>query len=255
MDNKTARFLELPSGKQIAYHKTEGADPGVLFFGGFKSDMTGIKAVTLEQWCQTNKRSFVRFDYSGHGQSSGSFESGTIGEWLEDALAVIDQLTKGPLVLIGSSMGGWLSLLAAIARPERTRALITLACATDFTQRLLIPMFSEEQLLQLQERGSLFIPCDYDDQQPYPITRDLLEEGKNHLLLDSPIPIHCPVRMFHGMQDPDVPWDFSRRTCEQLESNDATLTLIKQGDHRLSEPADLHLILSCLDHLVSNQRD
>lgn len=255
MKKESARFLELPNGKQIAYHKTEGSAPTVLFFGGFKSDMTGIKAVSLEQWCQANKRAFVRFDYSGHGQSSGTFESGTIGEWLDDALAVIDQLTKGPLILIGSSMGGWLSLLAAIARPERTHALITLACATDFTQRLLLPMFSAEEKQQLHAQGSLLIPCDYDDQQPYPITRDLLDEGENHLLLDASIPIHCPVRMFHGMQDPDVPWDFSRRTCEQLESNDATLTLIKQGDHRLSEPADLQLIFSGLEQLVSHQRD
>ncbi|MCW8948119.1 MAG: alpha/beta hydrolase [Sedimenticola sp.] len=249
MDTESASFLNLQNGRRIAYHKSSGSDPGILFFGGFKSDMSGTKAVTLERWCREHNRGFVRFDYSGHGLSSGSFESGTIGDWLEDALAVIDQLTDGRQILIGSSMGGWLSLLATIARPERVVALMTLACATDFTQRLLMPMFSEEQKQQLMERGSVLIPCDYDDQQPYPITRHLIEEGEKHLLMDKPIPIHCPVRMFHGMQDPDVPWDFSRKTCERLESNDATLTLIKQGDHRLSEPADLELILNCLSQL------
>lgn len=249
MTTGTVRFLNLPNGKRIAYHKTEGTGPGVLFFGGFKSDMTGTKAVTLEQWCQTHQRAFTRFDYSGHGQSSGRFETGTIGEWLDDALSVIDELTKGPQIIVGSSMGGWLSLLATIARPQRVHALITLACATDFTRRLLMPTFSDVQKQQLTSEGCVLIPCDYDDQQPYPITRQLIEEGDNHLLLDKPIPIHCPVRMFHGMRDPDVPWDFSRRTCEQLESKDATLTLIKQGDHRLSEPADLRLLLNCLEQL------
>ncbi|MCW8890816.1 MAG: alpha/beta hydrolase, partial [Sedimenticola sp.] len=198
MDNNSPRFLELQSGKQIAFYKTEGAEPTVVFFGGFKSDMTGTKAVAFEQWCQKHKRAFIRFDYSGHGQSSGNFESGTIGEWLDDALAVIDQLTRGEIILVGSSMGGWLSLLATLARPERIQALITLACATDFTQRLLMPMFSEGQKQQLQSQGSVMIPCDYDDQQPYPITLTLLEEGNHHLLLDGPIPIHCPVRLFHG---------------------------------------------------------
>ncbi len=249
MTTGTVRFLNLPNGKRIAYHKTEGTGPGVLFFGGFKSDMTGPKAVTLEQWCQSHQRAFTRFDYSGHGQSSGRFETGTIGEWLDDALSVIDELTKGPQIIVGSSMGGWLSLLATIARPQRVHVLITLACATDFTRRLLLATFTDTQKQQLTGEGCVLIPCDYDDQQPYPITRQLIEEGDNHLLLDKPIPIHCPVRMFHGMRDPDVPWDFSRRTCEQLESKDATLTLIKQGDHRLSEPADLRLLLNCLEQL------
>lgn len=243
------QFLNLPGNKRIAYHKSEGAGPGVLFFGGFHSDMTGTKAVALEQWCRARQRAFIRFDYSGHGQSSGHFETGTIGEWLEDALAVLDQLTEGPQIIVGSSMGGWLSLLAAVARPERLHALVTLACATDFTRLLLLPLFSDAQKQQLATEGRVLLPCDYDDQQPYPITRQLLEEGDQHCLLDRPIPIHCPVRMFHGLQDRDVPWDFSRRTCEQLESDDATLTLIKQGDHRLSEPADLRLIVNCLEQL------
>ncbi len=245
----TPHFLDLPNGKRIAHHKSAGSGPGVLFLGGFRSDMTGIKAVSLEQWCRKQGRAFIRFDYSGHGQSSGRFETGTIGEWLGDTLAVIDQLAEGPQILVGSSLGGWLSLLAAIARPQRAHALITLACATDFTRRLLLPMFTDAQRAQLRNEGCVLIPCDYADQQPYPITRQLVDEGENHLLLDRPIPIHCPVRMFHGMQDPDVPWDFSRRTCEQLESTDATLTLIKQGDHRLSEPGDLRLIVDCLEQL------
>nr|WP_305792856.1 alpha/beta hydrolase [Sedimenticola hydrogenitrophicus] len=239
----------MPDGKRIAYHKTEGTGPGVLFLGGFKSDMTGTKAVTLEQWCREQGRAFIRFDYSGHGQSSGEFETGTIGEWLADALAVIDRLTEGPQLIVGSSLGGWLALLATLVRPQRVHALITLACATDFTRRLLLPMFTDEQKQQLSREGRVLIPCDYDNQQPYPITRELIEEGENHCLLDRPIPIHCPVRMFHGMRDPDVPWEFSRQTCERLESGDATLTLIKQGDHRLSEAADLRLILNTLEQL------
>lgn len=243
------RYLDMPEGKRIAYHMTEGTAPGVLFLGGFKSDMTGIKAVTLEEWCRKQGRAFIRFDYSGHGQSSGHFEDGTIGEWLDDTLAVVDRLTKGPQIVVGSSMGGWLALLATIARPHRVHALITLACATDFTQRLLRPLFDQDQQQRLERDGVVLIPCDYDEGQPYPITRQLLREGERHGLLDRPIPIHCPVRMFHGMRDPDVPWEFSRRTCELLQSTDVTLTLIKQGDHRLSEAADLHLILNCLEQL------
>ncbi|MCW8906887.1 MAG: alpha/beta hydrolase [Sedimenticola sp.] len=249
MNNQPARFIELDSGKRIAYHQTPGAGPGVLFLGGFKSDMTGTKALALEAWCRRAGRPFTRFDYSGHGTSSGTFEQGTIGEWLDDTLAVIDRLTDGPLVLVGSSMGGWLALHATLARPDRVDALLTLACATDFTERLLMARFGEEQLEVLEREGRLLIPCDYDDQQPYPITRELLQEGRQHLLLDGPIPIHCPVRMLHGMQDPDVPWAFSLQTCEQLESDDATLTLIKRGDHRLSTQADLDLICHTLARL------
>lgn len=243
------QFLDLPDGKRIAYQRVAGSSPGVIFFGGFKSDMTGTKAVVLEQWCRKQGRAFVRFDYSGHGQSSGNFEDGTIGEWLEDALTVFDRLTEGAQIIVGSSMGGWLSLLATLARPQRVHALVTLACATDFTQQLLLPMFSDTQKQQLEREGRVLIPCDYDDQQPYPITRHLLDEGEHHCLLNRSIPIRCPVRLFHGMRDPDVPWEFSRRTCEKLESTDVSLTLIKQGDHRLSEPAHLKLILRCLEQL------
>lgn len=249
MNYQEPRFLDLDDGKRIAYHQTPGSGPGVLFLGGFMSDMTGTKALALEAWCRQAGRPFVRFDYSGHGASSGHFEQGTIGEWLGDALAVIDRLSDGPLVLVGSSMGGWLSLLATLARPERVRALVTLACATDFTERLLTAQFGPEQHSAIERDGQILIPCDYDDQQPYPITRELLREGRRHLLLDNPIPIHCPVRLFHGMQDPDVPWSFSLQTCERLESDDATLTLIKQGDHRLSTPADLQLICHTLASL------
>lgn len=249
MSGQTAQFLELEGGRRIAYHQVAGSGPGVLFMGGFKSDMTGTKALALEAWCRQVGRPFTRFDYTGHGASSGSFEQGTIGDWLSDTLTVIDHLTKGPLVVVGSSMGGWLALLATLARPERVKALVTLACATDFTERLLMARFGREQLDILDRDGLILIPSDYDDQQPYPITRTLLEEGKRHLLLEKSIPIHCPVRLFHGMQDPDVPWSFSAQTCEQLESRDATLTLIKHGDHRLSTPADLQLICHTLAQL------
>ena len=190
MNSQAIQFLELEGGKRIAYHQTAGDGPGILFMGGFKSDMSGTKAVSLEAWCRKVGRPFVRFDYTGHGASSGTFEQGTIGEWLADALAVIDRLTQGPQVIIGSSMGGWISLLATLARPDRVRALITLACATDFTERLLVAQFGSGQRAALEREGQVLIPCDYDDRQHYPITGNPLQEGRRHLLLDGPIPIH-----------------------------------------------------------------
>ncbi len=221
----------------------------MLFLGGFRSDMRGAKAEALATWCCTTDRAFTRFDYSGHGTSSGEFEEGTISRWLEDAVAILDQVTTGPQLLVGSSMGGWIALLLALARPSDSHSLLTIACATDFTERLVKPALTKEQLAQIEAEGMTHIPSAYD-QEPYPITKQLLKDGKQHLLLGHPIPIHCPVRMLHGGSDRDVPWKISQETLKWLEGDDAQLTLVKGADHRLSKPAELQLITETLKLLT-----
>jgi len=239
-------------GATIAYHRTEGKSPGVVFMGGFMSDMSGIKATTLEAHCRATGRACLRFDYLGHGESSGRFEDGTIGRWRDDALAVLDALTAGPQIVVGSSMGGWIALLAALARPERVQALIGLAAAPDFTEDLLYAAFDAEARAALERDGRIEIPSDYGE-APYPITRQLVVDGRRHLLLGQAIGLRCPVRLFQGMNDADVPWRHALRIMERIESGDAILTLIKDGDHRLSRPADLARICAEIDALASGQ--
>ncbi len=245
MKDITPQYLDTPSGRKIAYQQTEGDGPGILFLGGFKSDMTGTKAHYLEQWARDQKQAFIRFDYSGHGQSSESFEEGTIGNWLEDAQQVLEQLTQGPQLLVGSSMGGWLSLLLARANPDRIKGIVTIACATDFTEKLLIPSLSEQQLETVTQLGKIEVPSEYD-QQPVVISQVLLTEGHGHLLLNSTINIRCPIHMIHGLADEDVPWDISLQTLQQVETNNVSLELVKDGDHRLSKPTDLERISEAL---------
>ncbi|MGE0755223.1 MAG: alpha/beta fold hydrolase, partial [Alphaproteobacteria bacterium] len=201
-------FLELPDRRRIAYHASAGKGPGVIFMGGFKSDMTGSKALALEAFCQQQGRHFVRFDYTGHGRSSGTFREGNIGRWTQDALDVIDRLGARQNILTGSSMGGWIMLLAALARPDKTCGLLGIAAAPDFTERLMWQQMTPQQQDAVMKAGEIAYPNCYGD-EPYPITRQLIEEGRNQLLLDGPLRIDVPVRLIHGLQDQDVPWQTS----------------------------------------------
>jgi pimeloyl-ACP methyl ester carboxylesterase len=232
---------------RLAYARLPGAGPGIVFLPGFRSDMGGTKAIALRDACAERGRAFLRFDYCGHGGSEGRFEDGTIGQWAEDALAVFDALTDGPQVLVGSSMGGWIATLLAVRRPERIAALVGLAPAPDFTEALMWPAFTPAQREAVMRDGVLHLPSQYGD--PTPITRALIEDGKRHLLLEEPIPLRCPVRILQGMADPDVPWRHALRLVEALESADVRLHLIKDGDHRLSRPEDLRLLVETLDQL------
>jgi pimeloyl-ACP methyl ester carboxylesterase len=234
---------------RLAWARLDGAQPGIVFLPGFRSDMQGSKAVALRDHCAARGRAFLRFDYSGHGESEGRFEDGTIGQWAADAIAVFDALTEGPQVLVGSSMGGWIALLLARARPERVAALVGIAPAPDFTGKLMWPAFGEAERAEIMQRGVLHLPSQYGE--PTPVTRALIEDGGRHNLLDAPIPLRCPVRILHGMRDPDVPWQHALRLVEALESEDVRLHLIKDGDHRLSRPEDLALLAETLDQLLA----
>ncbi len=223
--------------------------PGVIFLGGFASDMTGSKAMALDAWARARGQALVRFDYQGHGASSGDFLDGTIGHWAEDAVAVIDAQSEGPQILVGSSMGGWIMLLAALARPERVAGLVGIAAAPDFTETLMWNTFGPEIQATLRRDGVYYQPSEYDDEAPYAITLHLIEEGRDHLLMDQPIPISCPVRLIHGTADLDVPYRLSLDLMEKLESENVEVTLVKGGGHRLSEPHDLARLTRTLDAL------
>jgi len=239
MNDDAPDYLEA-GGAQIAYRRTTGdpARTGVVWLGGFHSDMKGEKATVLHAACAEAGRSFMRFDYFGHGESSGAFADGTIGRWRSDALAVVDRLTEGPLVLVGSSMGGWMALLAALARPERVKALVLLAPAPDFTDKLMWASFDDNQRREIMEQGFWTRPSDYDP-AGYPITRDLIVEGREWNVLDGEIAIDVPVRILQGGLDPDVPWTHSLDLADKLRSKDVVWSLIKDGDHRLSRPQDM----------------
>jgi pimeloyl-ACP methyl ester carboxylesterase len=244
-------ILTRPDGATIAYHRSGGDPPGIVFLGGFRSDMTATKALFLEGYCRRSGRAYVRFDYFGHGASSGDFALGTIGRWRDDALAVIDSLTDGPQILVGSSMGGWIMLLAALARPERVAALVGIAGAPDFTEELLWPRMTPSQRAEMMERGSTILASDFDP-AGYLYTRALIEDGKRHLLLCGPIALDVPVRLLHGLADASVPWRLSLRLAERLQSRDVAVTLVKDGDHRLSTPPDLARLAQTLDGLVTS---
>jgi pimeloyl-ACP methyl ester carboxylesterase len=243
-------ILARPDGATIAYHRLVGASPGIVFLGGFRSDMTGTKALFLEDYCRRRGQAFVRFDYFGHGASSGDIALGTIGGWREDAIAVIDSLTSGPQILVGSSMGGWIMLLAALARPERIAALVGIAGAPDFTEELLWPRLTPAQREEIMARGRVVLPSEFDP-AGYLYTSALIEDGKRHLLLRAPIPLDMPVRLLHGLADASVPWQLSLRVAERLASRDVAVTLVKDGDHRLSIPPDLARLAQTLDALMA----
>lgn len=232
----------------LAYRAIDGKGPGVVFLGGFHSDMTGSKAAYLAEWCAARGRAFLRFDYSGHGVSGGRFDAGTIGRWAEDAAAVLTALTEGPQILVGSSMGGWIALLLALRHPGRVAGLIGIAAAPDFTEELMWAQFPAEIRARIERDGAWTRPSAYGD--GYPITRALIEDGRNHLLLNGPIALDMPVRLLHGQDDPDVPWQHSLRLAERLAGTDVEVTLIKDGDHRLSRSQDLSLLGRTLGALL-----
>jgi pimeloyl-ACP methyl ester carboxylesterase len=251
-----AETLTRDDGATIAYHRFPAkpsdprarAWPGIIFLGGFMSDMTGTKAMALESFARGRGQAFVRFDYLGHGGSSGRFEEGTIGRWAEDAVAVLDHLSSGPQILVGSSMGGWIMLLAALARPARIAGLLGIAAAPDFTEDLMWAKFPPDVQEALARDGFYREPSDYGE-EPYSITKELIDEGRRHLLLRGPIAIGCPVRLLQGMADPDVPWQTALKLAERLDSGDVEVTLVKNGDHRLSEPQDLARLTRHLSEL------
>ena len=243
------QILTRPDGATIAYNSLAGKSPGVVFLGGFMSDMCGSKALALELHCQEREQAFLRFDYTGHGQSSGAFTDGTISQWANDALYVIEHLTQGPQVLVGSSMGGWIMLLVALRLKERVCGLIGLAAAPDFTEDLIARELTDAQREAMARDGFVQVACDYDD-EPYTITQNLIDDGRINLLLGADIPLNLPVRLIQGLKDKDVPWATALKLQERLTSTDVEVTLVKDGDHRLSEPVDLKRLTTTLDTLL-----
>jgi pimeloyl-ACP methyl ester carboxylesterase len=244
-----AHILPRHDGATIAYHRVAGISPGIVFLGGFRSEMTGSKALFLEDYCRRRGHGFVRFDYFGHDASSGVFAQGTIGRFAEDAIAVVDSLSEGKQILVGSSMGGWIMLLAARARLERIHALVGVAAAPDFTEELFWARLDAAQEREFRERGVISLPSEYDP-AGYTYCISFFEEAKRHLVMRRPIGILCPVRLLHGMRDQSVPWRTSLDLAERLESRDVTLTLVKEGDHRLSSTADRARLGATLDALL-----
>ncbi len=241
-------FLETPNGRRLAYHLFSGRRPGVVFLGGLRSDMSGTKAVHLEAWARRSGREFLRFDYSGHGESAGEFTEGSIGEWAEDAWAAIDMLTEGPQVLVGSSMGGWISLLIAKKMPERLLGLVTIAAAPDFTEIGYWNAWSAAERKTVMEEGEIALPSEYGDAMV--ITRKLIEDGREHLVLSDPLEIRSPVRMLQGTADKDVPQEMALRLLDHLEGPDIRLELIKDADHRFSTPECLDTITRAVEEVL-----
>lgn len=235
-------------GRRIAVNARIGQNPGLFWLSGFNSDMQGTKALALDEWAAKRQRACVRFDYSGHGESGGNFSEGTIGRWLAESVAVFDRFCTGPQVIIGSSMGGWLALL--LARELRRRGstplagLVLIAPAPDFTEELMWKDFPPEVRNEIETTGQWLRPSDYGE--PYPITKALIEDGRNHLLLGGSIDVGCPVRILQGAQDADVPWRHAFRLMERLPSDDVVLTMIRDGDHRLSRPQDISRIIAAV---------
>jgi pimeloyl-ACP methyl ester carboxylesterase len=239
-----------PQARSIAVRQREGALPGLFWLGGFKSDMQGTKAVALDSWAAAQGRACTRFDYSGHGESGGAFTDGSIGLWLEESAEVFAQMCSGPQILVGSSMGGWLALLLARELSKRKTAasiagMVLIAPAVDFTEELMWKQFSPEIKRQIEQTGSWQRPSDYSS-EPYIVTRKLIEEGRNHLLLGGLIETGCPVRILQGVQDPDVPWQHALELVSRFARDDVTITLVKDGDHRLSRPEDIERLIAAV---------
>jgi len=257
MNDSSLKFLDVgtaPNARRIAIRQREGGGPGFVWLGGFKSDMKGTKAEALDRFAAQENRACVRFDYSGHGESGGDFADGTIGRWLEDSLAVFEACCQGPQVLIGSSMGGWIALLLARELKKRSQGeapaatlagLVLIAPAVDFTEELMWKRFPDSIRREIEQKGVWLRPSDYSD-GPYPITRRLIEEGRAHLLLGDMIETGCPVRILQGVEDPDVPWQHAVDLSSRLAQDDVVLTLVKDGDHRLSRPEDLERLMAAV---------
>jgi pimeloyl-ACP methyl ester carboxylesterase len=225
--------------------------PTVVYLCGFRSDMNGEKVLYLEGLCQQEGIGFLAFDYSGHGQSSGKFEEGTISQWLKDALDLIDNITQGPLILVGSSMGGWIAHLVALKRSNRITGLLGIASAPDFTSELMWQEFNDRQKSELTSQGWTIIPTEYND-QGWVITKNLIEDGRNHLLLNQPISLNIPIRYLHGLRDTSVPPSYSQQLVKLVTSQDVNLTLIKAGDHRLSTEENKRVLWMTLHELIKS---
>jgi len=249
------QILTRDDGATIAYHRIDGKSPGVVFLTGFKSDMAGSKALALEALCQDRGQAFLRFDYFGHGVSSGLFKDGTIGHWTQDAVYALDHLTEGPQILVGSSLGGWIMLLAALQRPKLVVGLVGIAAAPDFTEDLIVSSLTEDQNMDLVRDGFIEIPNCYDDQEPYRIEQLLLDEGRDHLLLRAEIKLDMPIRLIHGMKDEDVPWQTSLKIAELAQTDDVEITFVKDGGHRLSDPHDLRRLGRAVSMLLDELHD
>jgi pimeloyl-ACP methyl ester carboxylesterase len=243
-------ILETPSGRRIAYRRTAGEDPGIVFLGGFASDMEGTKAVHLEAWARNQGRDFLRFDYSGHGASSGAFTEGCIGDWADDARAAVEALTQGPQILVGSSMGGWIALLLARSIPERVAGLVGIAAAPDFTEDSLWAGFTDAEKAELAASGRVIQPSDYSD-EGYTITQRLIEDGRRNLVLREPLRLPFPARFLQGTDDTDVEPAVALRLLDHAEGPDIRLTLVKGADHRFSGPAELALIEAAITEVLA----
>ena len=246
---ETRGFLERPDGAKLAWRAVAGDGPAVVWLGGFRSDMAGTKAQALADWAQARGRAYVRFDYFGHGESGGDFAHGTITRWRDDALAVLEALVEGPAVLVGSSMGGWISCLVAGAAPERVAAMVLIAPAPDFTEKLMAPEMTPADRAQMAATGVWLRPSEYGE--PYPITRELLEDGARWSILPGPVNIEAPVRILQGGADPDVPWRHALELAQAIRGENVVFTLIKDGDHRLSRAQDLARLTAALDELCA----
>jgi pimeloyl-ACP methyl ester carboxylesterase len=249
MNESDPIFLTLET-RRIAVHPRSGDSPGLFWLGGFKSDMQGTKAQALDRWAQAHGRACLRFDYSGHGESGGDFKDGTIGRWLAESLAVYTNLAKGPQVVIGSSMGGWLALLLARALREKKSGppiagMVLIAPAVDFTEELMWKHFPDAVKREIEDKGLWLRPSEYGE-GPYPITKNLIEDGRKHLMLGGLIEPGCPVHILQGVQDPDVPWRHAVELVSRFARDDVVLTLIKDGDHRLSRPEDIERLLAAV---------
>lgn len=247
-------FVTGPEGARLAYSMTPGHAPGAVFFGGLRSNMEGKKAQHVEALCRKDGRACLRFDYSGHGQSEGLFEYGTITRWLTDARTVVDALSHGPQFFVGSSMGGWIALLLALERPERVAGLVGISTAADFTEFVYNDLLSDEHRARMQRQGFIEVP-DCHGGPAFRITRDLIEDGKRHLLLArDEISLACPIRMIHARNDLDVPWDRGLKLADRITGEDVRVTIVKNGTHQLDRPSDLDLIGNTLEsmlHLVT----
>ena len=242
-------ILVLPDGRRVAYHRVEGRTPGVVFLGGFRSDMTGTKATFLDAWARARGQAYLRFDYTGHGASSGEFRDGAIGAWTRDAQDALLALTQGPQILVGSSMGGWIALLLAQRLPGRVAGIVGIAAAPDFTEDGMWAEMDAETRARLARDGEVLLPSEYGD-EPYPITRRLIEEGRGNLVLREPLDLPLPVRLLHGTDDRDVPLPVALRLLDHATAADMSLTIVKGADHRFSEPANLELVVRTVEEIL-----
>lgn len=243
-----AKYLETPQGRRLAYHLTNGSGPCVIFLGGLKSDMQGTKAIHLEEWAKTRGQAFLRFDYSGHGESSGKFEEGCIGDWHEDTMAAVDILTPGPIVPVGSSMGGWQALLLGRALPGRIVGMVTIAAAPDFTEDGYWAGFSDEQKKALEAKGQVELPSDY--MEPYVVTKRMIEDGRTRLVLRKDLLLPFPVRCLQGTADTAVKTETALRLMDHANCPDMRLTLVKDADHRFSDGPCLGLIETAIEDVL-----